>query len=257
MESLGRLREPATYIVFGALCLEVAAAVAGLILLSRNGGYGSTADVALSLGSQFPHALTVVALALLAASCLLGERTRHAGMLGLLAIIAGGIAVLQQLAFALFGLTASGTGKSTSLIATVLSLVVPSVALIGLGMLLRAQSRVNASSPATTVIEQRPTTEKPAAIAGPAHPPSWQPETATGVAWHTAGEAAAGAPGAGWGSGESGGWQPIPGGDSSGRQGERTLREGDLPDLRPLPQPNDPWRFDWTSRPGGSEPEPK
>jgi hypothetical protein len=40
--------------------------------------------------------------------------------------------------------------------------------------------------------------------------PVWQADEASGVAWHTAGDAALGAPAAGWGTpGEAGGWQAI------------------------------------------------
>ena len=40
--------------------------------------------------------------------------------------------------------------------------------------------------------------------------PTWHPDTAAGAAWRTAGDAAAGAPAAGWGADPAVGWQPIP-----------------------------------------------
>jgi hypothetical protein len=254
------LREPAAFVVFGALCLEVIAAVLSLIVLGRNGGYGSTADVALSVGARFPHALTIVVLVLLAASCLLGDPTRHARTLALLTIIGGGVAVLQQLGYALIGLTAGGTGKSLGLVATLLSLVVPTVAIVALGLLRKARSAATergASTVRTTpAVVQQPASERPAAIAGPTHPPTWQPEAATGVAWHTAGEAAAGAPGAGWGSAEAAGWQPIPGQPSALRpQPSGTGQQSSAPGAQPSKQPTDPWDLDWTSRPGGPDSE--
>jgi hypothetical protein len=262
VESLGRLRQPAAFVIFGTLCLEVIAAVVSLLVLSRNGGYGSTADVALSVGARFPHALTIVVLVLLAASCLLGQPTGHARTLALLTIIVGGVAVLQQLAYALIGLAAGGTGKSLGLVATLLSLVVPVVAVLGLGLLMKARSaatRRDASTVRATSAagqQQQPTSERPAAIAGPAHPPTWQPEAATGVAWHTAGEAAAGAPGAGWGSAEAPGWQPIPGQTSAPReQTSGTGQQSSGPGPQVPKQPTDPWDLDWTSRPGGQDSE--
>jgi hypothetical protein len=258
VESLGRLREPAAFVVFGTLCLEVIAAVASLLVLSRNGGYGSTADVALSVGARFPHPLTIVVLVLLAASCLLGQPTRHARTLALLAIVAGGVAVLQQLGYALIGLAAAGTGKSLGLVATLLSLVVPVVAVLGLGLLMKAKSAATRRDASTVradpAVQQQSTSERPAAIAAPAHPPTWQPEAATGVAWHTAGEAAAGAPGAGWGSTEAAGWQPIPGQASAPRAQTPPATGQELSGPQ-VSKPTDPWDLDWTSRPGGQDSE--
>jgi hypothetical protein len=207
MESLVRLREPAALVVFGVLCAELVVTVISLAVYGGPGVYGSMSEAALLLGGGLPQTLTIVILTLLAASCLVGRRTRHAGVLALLAILAGSASVLLAVAFSLIGLAGDSPTRYVDFAASVMSLIVPSVAVVGLGILVRHQ-RAAHRTPATTrpAVAQQQIAAPPAAV--PEQQPTWQPDVATGVAWPTAGEAAAGAPGSGWSnSSEAGGWQ--------------------------------------------------
>jgi hypothetical protein len=215
MESLVRLREPAAFVVFGALCAELVVTVISLVIYGGPDVYGSLSEAALLLGGGLPQTLTIVILTLLVASCLLGRRTRHAGVLAVLATIAGSASVLLAVVFSLIGLAGGSPARYVDFAASVLSLVVPSVTVVGLGILARRQQVPQRTSAATTTAAapQQQITPPPAAI--PEQQPTWQPDAATGVAWPTAGEAAAGAPGTGWSNpSEAGGWQaPLGAGD--------------------------------------------
>jgi Na+/proline symporter len=214
MESLLRLREPAALVVFGALCAELVVTVISLVVYGGPDVYGSMSEAALLLGGGLPQTLTIVILTLLVASCLLGRRTRHAGVLAVLAIVAGSASVLLALALSLIGLSGDSPTRYVDFAASVLSLVVPSVAIVGLGVLARRQRVPERTSAAViTPAVQQQITAPPAVI--PEQQPTWQPDAATGVAWPTAGEAAAGAPGSGWSHpSDAGGWQaPLGAGD--------------------------------------------
>ncbi|HKX15155.1 MAG TPA: hypothetical protein VJN19_08185, partial [Propionibacteriaceae bacterium] len=88
--------------------------------------------------------------------------------------------------------------------------------------------------------------------------PTWHPDAAAGAAWRTAGEAAAGAPAAGWGTdSSSAGWQPIPTQPNGRPNGPRS--QGRSPG-DPNIQSKDPWTdqgqrnseppaLDWWGRP--------
>jgi hypothetical protein len=214
MESLGRLREPAAFVVFGALCAELVVTVISLVIYGGPDVYGSVSEAAVLLGGWLPQTLTIVILMLLVASCLLNPRTRHAGVLAVLAIVAGSTSVLLAVVFSLIGLAGESPTRYVDFAASVLSLIVPSVAVVGLGILARHQQVPKRTAGATpTPAPQQQITAPPAAI--PEQQPTWQPDAATGVAWPTAGEAAAGAPGSGWSNpNEASGWQaPLGAGD--------------------------------------------
>jgi hypothetical protein len=76
--------------------------------------------------------------------------------------------------------------------------------------------------------------------------PTWHPDTAAGAAWHRAGDAAAGAPAAGWGADASStGWQPIPSQPNGPKP--QTRSQDPLADQgQRNPQPPTP---DWWGRP--------
>ena len=209
MEGLVRIREPAAFVVFGALCAELVVTVISLVVYGGPQVYGSISEAALLLGGRLPQTLTIVMLMLLAASCLLGRRTRHARVIAILAIVGGAGSVLLALVFGLIGLADASPTRYVDFAASVISLVVPFAAVLGLGLLLRdgqrAEQRSVATTPAATVPQQQITAPPPVV---PEQQPTWLPDAATGVAWPTAGEAASGAPGSGWSnSTEAGGWQ--------------------------------------------------
>jgi hypothetical protein len=207
MESLVRLREPAAVVVFGVLCAELVVTVISLVVYGGPDVYGSMSEAALLLGGRLPQTLTIVILTLLAASCLLGRRTRHAGVLAVLAIVAGSASVLLAVVFSLIGLAGDSPTRYVDFAASVMSLIVPSVAVVGLVILVRHQGAAHRTLATTTpAVAQQQIAAPPAAV--PEQQPTWQPDAATGVAWPTAGEAAAGAPGSGWSnSSEAGSWQ--------------------------------------------------
>jgi hypothetical protein len=216
MESLARLREPATFVVFGVLCAELVVGVVSLAVYGSPDAYGSVPEAAVVLAGWLPPTFTIVILTLLVASCLLGRRTRHAGVLAVLTIVAGAASVVLALAFGLTGFATDSPTRWVDLAATVISLVMPSAAVVGLGLLLRNQRVAQAAAAATTTASlPQLQTAPPAQETAPEQQPTWQPEAATGVAWPTAGEAASGAPGSGWSNpNESGGWQtPLGAGD--------------------------------------------
>jgi hypothetical protein len=219
MESLVRLREPAAFVVLGALGAELVVTVISLVIYGGPEVYGSMSEAALLLGGGLPQTLTIVILTLLVAACLLGRQTRHAGVLAVLAIIAGSASVLLAVVFSLIGLAGESPTRYVDFAASVLSLVVPSVAVVGLGILAKRQQVPQRTSAATPAVSQQQITAPPAAV--PEQQPTWRPDAATGVAWPTAGEAAAGAPGSGWSdSSEAGGWQaPLGAGDPWGPSG--------------------------------------
>src|SRR5205823_4650716 len=150
------------------------------------------------LAGGLPHTLTIVILVLLVASCLRGRRTRHAGVLAVLAIIAGSASVVLAVVFSLIGLAGESPTRYVDLVASLMSLIVPSVAMVGLGILAWRQPAKQQTAAATTApaIPPRQIPSPPAADRDQL--PTWQPDAAAGVAWPTAGEAAAGAPGSGW-----------------------------------------------------------
>jgi hypothetical protein len=216
METLARLREPAAFVVFGVLCAQLVVAVISLVVYGSPDAYGSLPAAAVVLAGWLPPTLPIVILTLLVASCLLGRRTRHAGVLAVLAVIAGTLSVLLTLVFGVIRLATGSPTRYVDLAAVVISLIVPSVAVAALGLLLRAQRAAQAvvaapAPPALPQVQIAPPVPEP----DTEHQPTWQPDAATGVAWHTAGEAAAGAPGSGWSdSNEAGGWQaPLGSGD--------------------------------------------
>jgi Na+/proline symporter len=215
MESLVRLREPATVVVLGALCAELVVTVISLAVYGGPDVYDSVTEAALLLGGGLPQTLTILILTLLVASCLLGRRTRHAGVLAVLAIIAGSTSVLLAVVFSLIGLAGESPTRYVDFVASVLSLIVPSVAVVGLGILARRQraAQLTAAATPTPAVSQQQIAATPAPVQE--QQPTWQPDAATGIAWPTAGEAAAGAPGSGWSNpSEAGGWQaPFDAGD--------------------------------------------
>ena len=216
MESLVRLREPAAYVVLGVLCAELVVTVISLAVYGGPDVYGSMSEAALLLGGGLPQTLTIVILTLLVASCLLGRRSRHAGVLAVLAIVAGSASVLLAVVFSLIGLAGGSPTRYVDLAASVISLIVPAAAVVGLGLLLRDSQRAvqrTAAATTTPAVPQQQIAAPPAAVRE--QQPTWQPDAATGVAWPTAGEAAAGAPGSGWSNpNDAGGWQaPLGAGD--------------------------------------------
>jgi hypothetical protein len=211
MASLKRLREPAAFVVLGVLWLQLLIELIEFFVYGT-AIYGSSSAAALAISAQVTETVTVVVLGLLVASCVLADRTKRARLLVLLALISSVLMIAAALALAIVGLVARSSTKTLSLLDLLLTLVVPSLVVIGLVRLWQLQTTAApdaADLPAVPATD-RAESEKPA-LPSRQQEPVWEADAASGVAWHTAGDAAVGAPAAGWGTpGDSGGWTPIP-----------------------------------------------
>jgi hypothetical protein len=203
MDSLMRLREPAAWVAFGALVLNLVLAVVGMATYS-----GPLANVALALSARAANPVPLVVLAVLVSFCVLRERTPHARLLTILSLVVGGIAILLGLTLALLGLAA----EPTPVLGVLAAIVVQVISVIAVGLLIKLLQlqAVPRRLPAGVGLAPYP---EPLPIPQPPDQrlqPTWQPDEAAGAVWRTAGEAAAGAPATGWGAGTSASWQPIP-----------------------------------------------
>jgi hypothetical protein len=187
MESLMRLREPAAWVALGALVLNLVLAIVAIAI-----NQGPLANVAVGLSARAANPVPLVVLAVLVTFCVVRERTPHARLLtlALWALAAEPIPVIGVLTAILI--------QATSVIAVVL--------LIKLFRLQAVPRRLPAGIGLAPYLEQVPVPQP----ADQRLQPTWQPDTAAGAVWRTAGEAAAGAPATGWGVDSSTGWQPIP-----------------------------------------------
>src|SRR4029453_17827510 len=89
--------------------------------------------------------------------------------------------------------------------------MVPYLVFVGLATLLGAQrAPADTASESPAIVPAASIDPASAALPSSQLEPVWPPDEASGAAWHTAGDAALGAPATGWGTpGESGGWQAI------------------------------------------------
>jgi hypothetical protein len=193
VDGLRRLREPAALSVLVALLLQV------LITWVGSVRYGD-------VRYRMPETLTILVLGLIVASCVLGQRTAHARTLTVLALVGSMLSILSSVTLQVIA-PVNGSLVVVVWLDLVLDLVVPVLVVVGLTTLLAGQRAAAATAPQSPAIAQSaPTT--PAALPSSQLEPVWQPDEASGAAWYTAGDAALGAPAAGWGTpGESGGWQ--------------------------------------------------
>jgi hypothetical protein len=198
-----RLREPAAWVAFGALVLNLVLAVVGMATYS-----GPLADVALALSARAANPVPLVVLAVLVSFCVLRERTPHARLLTMISLVGGGLALLLGLTLALLGLAAEPSPVLGVLAA--IAVQVTSVIAVGLLVKLLQLQAVPRRLPAGIGLAPYPEPSQLPQRPDPQLQPTWQPDTAAGAVWRTAGEAAAGAPAAGWGAEASTAWQPIP-----------------------------------------------
>jgi hypothetical protein len=90
-------------------------------------------------------------------------------------------------------------------------LVVPLLAVGTLAVLLGRPQPARDATPTPPALEEPVVAPPEESQPDPELQPTWQPDTAAGAAWYTAGDAASGRPAAGWGSPASAsGWQPAP-----------------------------------------------
>lgn len=199
-----RLREPAAWVAFGALVLNLVLAIVAMAI-----NQGPLANVALELSARAANPVPLVVLAVLVTFCVVRERTPHARLLTILSLIAGVLSVLFGLTLALWALAAEPV-PVIGVLTAILIQTTSAIAVVLLIKLLQLQAvprRLPAGIGLAPYLEQVPAPQP----ADQRLQPTWQPDVATGAAWRTAGEAAAGAPATGWGAADSSAaWQPIP-----------------------------------------------
>jgi hypothetical protein len=181
-----RLREPAAWVALAALVVNLVLATVGLATFE-----GPLVSMAWMWSERVADPMLLVALAILVSFCVLRERTPHARPLTLISLIVGVIAVLLGLTLALLGIVA------TAPILAVLAAIVPqAISVIAVGLLiklLQLQAVPRRLPPGIGVVF-----ESSEAVAAPTEldqqrQPTRHPETATGAALPTAGDAATGA----------------------------------------------------------------
>jgi len=213
MDVLRRWRQPAAFVVLGALVARLVLGVVGLVVFADEQGYGSVVLAAASMASLVLDTSGLLLLALLVAACRLVEPTSHSRFLVGAAFVVSALTVLLTLGFALTGPFVDGESSGVHVAERLVSLVPPAVITVGLGLLWRAPARTAALETAT----REPDREQaaPAVASAPTTAPTdpvWAPEEAAGAVWHTAGSAAAGGAAAAWGSADApAGWNPVPG----------------------------------------------
>lgn len=209
MESLKRMREPAAFTVLAVLWLQLLSNLVEFFGYGRQ-LHGSSARAALVISVQVPQTLTVLLLALLAASCVLADRTKHARLLVLLAVISSVVTILAALTLGVLGLVAESATKVLNLVELLLLIVVGVLVVLALVSLLPMSATPGGGPELPAGTGGSPGEAVPPALPSPKQEPVWQPDAASGVAWYSAGDAAVGAPAAGWGTpGESAGWYPM------------------------------------------------
>ena len=240
-----QLREPAAWVAFGALVLNLVLAVVAMATYQ-----GQLANVALALSAQAANPVPLVVLAVLVSFCVVRERTPHARLLTILSLIAGVLAVLFGLTLAFVALAAEPTpvlGVLTTIVIQVIS-VIAVVLLIKLLQLQAVPRRLPAGIGLPPYVEQLPAPQP----ADQRLQPTWQPDAAAGAVWRTAGEAAAGAPATGWGADSSTAWQPIPT-QPNGPQPYGPRPQGTIPDDQTIRSKGQrdvqPPAVDWWDRP--------
>jgi hypothetical protein len=210
MESLKRMREPAAFIVLAVLWLQLLINLVEFFVYGRQ-LHGSSAMAALVISAQMPQTLTVLLLALLVASCVLADRTKHARLLVLLALISSVVTILAALTLGILGLVAESMMRILDVVELLLPIVVGVLVVFALVRLLPMSATQHGGVELPAVAGGSSEDAVPPALPSPKQEPVWQPDAASGVAWYSAGDAAVGAPAAGWGTpGESGGWYPMP-----------------------------------------------
>ena len=254
-----RLREPAAWVALGALVLNLVLAVVAMATYP-----GRLADIGLTLSAQAANPVPLIALAVLVSFCVLRERTAHARLLTLLSLIAGALAVLFGIGLALLGLAAEPTPvlwalaaivtQAISIIVVVLLVkllqlqAVPRRLPAGVGLPPYQESQYKESQYKESPYKKSPYKKSlPAPLPDQRLQPTWRPDTAAGAVWRTAGEAAAGAPAAGWGADPTAAaWQPIPT-QPNGPRPQGTV--SDDPAIRPKGQRDAQPPVDWWGRP--------
>jgi hypothetical protein len=223
VQNLMRLREPAAWIALGTVVLNLVLTIVAMATFD-----GSVASAGWVLSARVANPVPLVVLAVLVSFCVLRERTPHARPLTIASLVVGGISVLFGLV-----LTLLGFGATAPILGVFATLVPQAISVLAVGLLiklLQLQAVPRRLPPGIGLIPHEPEELPTTPVPDQRLQPTWHPDTAAGAVWHTAGDAAAGAPASGWGSDASTtGWQPIP-----------TQPNGPRPPTPPA-APEDPW----------------
>jgi hypothetical protein len=191
VDPIRRWREPAAFAALGALAINIGLAGAALLMGVR------LVEAAPRVSGSGLHALLLIIVAALAASCMLVDRTRHAGLIAGLGIVLAVVTIGWIAAYTVTTWLRVGFASVPDVLALAVTLMPPALALSLLIVLLRRPSGHPASLPDQAPAQAAPAEPAPAPP-DPALQPAWPPDVATGAAWRTAGDAAAGAPASGW-----------------------------------------------------------
>jgi hypothetical protein len=197
-----RLREPAAWVVLGAVVINLVLALLGVATFE-----GPLASMGWMWSERVADPISLFALAVLVSLCVLGERTPHARQLTLISLIVSVIAVLLGLTFALLGI-----GATAPILAVLAAIVPQTISIVGVGLLiklLRMQAVPRRLPPGIGLVmsDSEPRNGEPEPVthsssAPPAADQRLQPtlhwDTAADAGWRTAVNAAAGAPATGW-----------------------------------------------------------
>ena len=199
VDRLTRLRAPLAVVALAALTLVALARV--VLGLSEVGAGGSTAVAAARLAPNGSDGALTVLVGVLVAACAVGPEVPVRRRLAAWGAVLTAVSLMATvLALSLTSVAVAGW----SLVWTIPDVVVPVV--VGLGLVALARSGRTGPASAPAAVEPAETEQEPEQEPDPELQPSWTSDTAAGAVWRTAGEAARGAPAAGWGSQESSPW---------------------------------------------------
>lgn len=210
MESLSKLREPAAVVLLVVLAVRVVMALVAAVVYLQ-GEFGGLPSLAGLLSYRASDPILVVATAAVVASCVLTRPTPRVREIATAALVVVGVSLVVALVFALVGL---GSGDAAGLVSTVDQLATLALPVLALVVIVRVRQLLPAAGsadPYAVAAAAQPALPQLPAPVDEQYQPSWLPDTASGAAWHRAGDAASGAPASGWGTpGQAGGWQVDP-----------------------------------------------
>lgn len=209
MDALKNWRQPAAFVVLGALITRLVIGLVALVVQAGPDGFGSFPLAASSVAFLLMDGSGLVVLALLVAACGVRDPTSHARFLAAAGMVVSAASVLLTLTFALVSFAVGWGSPRINILLLLTSLAAPIVTTVGLGMLWRALARAARVVGPVADPEAAASLEPSTEVARTA--PVWAPDEASGAVWHTAGAAAAGDAAASWGRPDaSTGWNPVP-----------------------------------------------
>lgn len=249
VDILKKLREPAAFVLLGALVLRLMMGLVSVLVLASNDRLDSFTAATRSVAPWVTDPFALVVLAGLVAACVLVDRTRRARQLTLSALLVAVAGIGLTFGFGVVGLGAEGgINRVPSFLVFLADLAIPVLVAVVLLKMLQAQPAPARPQPLSSgpygqgrqdqygqgqdQYGQVPPGQHGQSQQG-LHQPTWQPDQAAGAAWNTAGDAASGAAASGWGTpGESGGWNPtgpVPSGKHPTEETQQIPRHGDQP----------------------------